>query len=84
MSVWQQVVIVFSATEGAFDNVPVENLRAAQDAMLGDIEQHHKAVITELAKGDKPTDAAKKAIISSAEKIAKQYRKVETKAEVIS
>ncbi|HXY17796.1 MAG TPA: hypothetical protein VEH48_00005, partial [Candidatus Nitrosopolaris sp.] len=84
LSVWQQVASVFSATEGAFDNVPIENLKAAQDAMLADIEQNHEPVITELSKGDKPSEASKKAILAAAAKIAKQYRKVELKDEAES
>ncbi len=75
LSTWQQVVCVLSATEGAFDNVPIENLKAAQTAMMAELEQKHKAVVTELSKGEKPSDAAKKAIVDAATKIAKQYHK---------
>jgi F-type H+-transporting ATPase subunit alpha len=77
LSIWQQVVCVFSATEGAFDNVPIENLKAAQTAMMAEIELKHKAVITELDKGDKPSDQVKKTILDVASKIAKQYHKAD-------
>ncbi len=81
LSIWQQVASVLSATEGAFDGVPVENLKAAQTAMLGEIEAKHKAVVTELDKGEKPTDQTKKTIVDVATKISKQYARKETPAE---
>ena len=51
--------------------------KAAQTALLADIKQNQKAVVTELSKGDKPSDQTKKAIMDAAAKIARQYHKVE-------
>lgn len=82
LSVWQQVVTVYAATEGAFDNVAIESLASAQDALLSEIQQNHKAVIADLSSGNKTTEASQKAILAAAAKVAKQYRKVELKDEV--
>jgi len=81
LGVWQEVVSILSATEGTLDNVPIENLRAAQAALLADIQTNHKAVVTALTKGDRPSDETKKTILSAATKIARQYHKAETKTE---
>ena len=75
---------IAQATEGALDNVPIESLKSAQAALLADIETNHKAVVTELTKGDKPSDETKKTILAAANKIARQYHKVEAKTEDVT
>jgi F-type H+-transporting ATPase subunit alpha len=74
LSIWQQAVSILAATEGALDGVPIENVKSAQDALLTNLEQHHKKLTTELEKGNEPSDADRKAIISVADQVAKQYR----------
>ncbi len=75
LSPWQQVVSILAATEGAFDGLPNEKVKAAQTALLADVEQQHKALVDKLDKGDKPDDKDKKLIVDSATKIAQQYHK---------
>jgi F-type H+-transporting ATPase subunit alpha len=74
LSIWQQAVSILAATEGALDGVPIENVKSAQDALLTNLEQHHKKLTTELEKGNEPSDADRKTIISVADQVAKQYR----------
>ncbi len=62
--------------------MPIDDIKAAQTALLADIQLKHKDVVAELTKGEKPTDSIKNTILSAAEKIAKQYHKAETKTEV--
>jgi F-type H+-transporting ATPase subunit alpha len=56
------------------DDVPVENVKAAQEALLTNLEQHHQKVITELEKGNEMSDATKKIIADAAATVAKQYK----------
>ena len=79
MSVWAQAASIIAATDGAFDGVPVESIKAAQNALLANLEQKHKKTVAELAKGAKPTDALKASIVKVAQDIAKQYKEVEKK-----
>jgi F0F1-type ATP synthase alpha subunit len=65
---------LIAATEGAFDSVPVEQIKKAQAALLSQLGSEKKKEMTELNKGDKPSDATKKAIIEQAEKVAKEYK----------
>jgi F-type H+-transporting ATPase subunit alpha len=74
LSVWQQAASIIASTQGAFDGVPVENVKAAQEALLTSLEQHNKKLIAELDKGTEASDADKKVIIDTAEKVAKQYK----------
>jgi F-type H+-transporting ATPase subunit alpha len=77
-SIWQQVVSVVAGTAGAFDNVAVEKVKAAQDALLSTIEQKHKDLLKKLDSGEKPTDEMIKTITKIASDAARPYK---TKAE---
>lgn len=74
LSIWQQVVTILAATEGAFDGIPIEKVKAAQAALLSHVEKKQKKLVEKLNKGEKPDDKDKKAIVESAEQIAKQYK----------
>jgi len=76
LSVWQQVVSIMAATEGAFDGLPIVNIKPAQAALLSQMEQKQKKLIDNLDKGVKPTDDDKKTIVDAAKDIAKQYKGV--------
>jgi len=78
LGVWQQAASILAATEGAFDVLPVENVKAAQSALLAHLQQHNKAVVEELDEGSQLSDTAKKAVVDAATKVAAQY-KVEKK-----
>ncbi len=79
MSVWQQMVSIIASTEGAFDKVPVDNIRAAQTALLAEVEKKHSKLLKDLDGSDKPTDELKKKIIEIASNIAKQYKEAKVK-----
>jgi F-type H+-transporting ATPase subunit alpha len=73
LAVWQQVVTILAGTEGALDGVPADKVKAAQEALLSQLEHKHKKLIEKLSS-EKPTDDDKKAIIEVAKQIAKQYQ----------
>lgn len=73
MSIWEQTSTLLAATEGVFDDVPMDKIAAAQQALLTQLWSEHKAKMKELSKGDKPDDATKALVLSEAKKIAKGY-----------
>jgi F-type H+/Na+-transporting ATPase subunit alpha len=73
MSVWEQVAVLMPATEGVFDDVPVEKIGDVTRALLAALWSDHKNEMKELSKGDKPTDDMKKLILDTARKLAKGY-----------
>ena len=79
MSVWAQAASIIAATEEGFDEVPVESIKAAQEALLTELEQKHKKTVSELAEGKEPSDSLKNTIVKLAQAIAKQYKVVESK-----
>ncbi len=74
LSTWQQVVTIIAGTEGAFDGVPTEKVKIAQESLLTAISQKHKKVVDLLQKGNKPDDETKKTIVKEASSIARQYK----------
>jgi len=73
LSTWQQVASVLAATAGAFDGLPIEGVKAAQEALLNTLSQKHAKIVDELQSGDTPSEQTKKTVIDSATQIAKQY-----------
>ncbi len=75
LSIWQQVASILAATGGAFDKLPIENVKAAQNAMLESLAQKQAKAMNELNKGEAPDDKTKKLIMETAETVAKQYQR---------
>lgn len=73
MSIWEQVAVLLPATEGVFDNVPVEKVQDAARALLTELWSSHKDAMKELSKGAKPDEKMAKLLIETAKKIAKGY-----------
>jgi F-type H+-transporting ATPase subunit alpha len=73
-SVWEQTAMLLAATEGTFDHVPVKDVHKAVSALLADLGRSHKRDMDKLNEGDKPTDKIKETILSSAKKIASEYK----------
>src|SRR3990167_5011616 len=73
-TLWQQAASIYAATEGAFDGVAIENVKAAQEATLLAIDKKHPKLVAELQAGDKPTEVAKKTILNVAQAVAKGYQ----------
>ncbi len=74
MSVWEQVSSLLAATEVAFDEVDVQNIKAAQKSLLSELWSAHKKAMQKLDKGDKVDDQTKELILKVAKTIAKEYK----------
>jgi len=74
LSIWQQVVSVLAATEGAFDGLDIDDVKPAQAALMDQIEKKNKKLVEKFDKGEKPDDDDKKVIVEVAKQIAKQYK----------
>jgi F-type H+-transporting ATPase subunit alpha len=79
LSVWEQTASLMAANNGAFDNVPVEKIKDAQKALLNHLHSDSRKQMTELNKGDKPSDETTKLILKVAEQVAKTYIQKVTK-----
>lgn len=80
-SVWQMFATLLAATEGAFDAVPLDKVKAAHDGLLRELKHDHAKAMEAINKGDEPDDKTKKMIVDAAIKIAKSYKTEEPKTE---
>lgn len=74
LGIWQQVVSIVAATEGAFDKLDVNQIKPAQAALLDSVDQKQKKLTEKIDKGEKPSDGELKKIVDIATQIAKQYQ----------
>ena len=71
LSIWEQVAIVVSGTQGALDKVPQDKVKQAQEKILALLESENKKEMTELNKGGKPDEKTIKLIVKVAKDVAK-------------
>jgi F-type H+-transporting ATPase subunit alpha len=79
LSVWQQTAILLAANEGAFDVVPLEQIKKAQELLLAQLYKEYRAAMDKLNEGDKPDEKTEKLILDIAKQIAKTYEVKEAK-----
>lgn len=73
LSVWQQTALLMAGTNGAFDTVPVDKIKAAKQELLDRLDALEGAAMKELDKGGKPSDKTKDSILKIATAIAKGF-----------
>ena len=74
-SIWEMYTSLYAATEGVFDVVPVEKVKAAEAAMHRELKKDKK-LIEALNTGDKPTEAQNNAILKVAKAAADTYKPI--------
>ncbi|MFO0920491.1 MAG: F0F1 ATP synthase subunit alpha [Candidatus Saccharimonadales bacterium] len=79
-AVWQMYVMLLAATEGCFDEVPVEKVKTAEANLLREMKHDQPKIVEKINTGDEPDDKTKKLIIDLATKIAKSYHVVADEA----
>jgi F-type H+/Na+-transporting ATPase subunit alpha len=72
-AVWEMYSVLYAATNGAFDIVPLEKIDAAREALLRELKSKHGKLIEALNTGSKPEDAQNEQVMKVAKEIAKQY-----------
>jgi len=74
LSVWEQTASLIAATEGGFDDVPVNKIKKAQHALLSQLGSEKKKEMATLNEGGKVDDKMKKIVLDQAAKVAKEYK----------
>jgi F-type H+-transporting ATPase subunit alpha len=80
-SIWEMYVALLAATNGAFDKVPLEKVKLAEEALFRELKSKHAKVIEALNTGAKPTDEQNAAALKVAKAITATYADVATKTE---
>jgi len=79
MAIWEMYASLYAATEGAFDVVPVDKIKAAQEALLRELKSKHAKLVDALNTGDKPTDAQNADVLKLAKSISDSYKEIKRK-----
>jgi len=72
-AIWQQVASIHALTSGQFDKVPANKIKDVQASLLSRLWADAKKEMTELDKGDKPSDDVIAAIEKTAKTVAKGF-----------
>ncbi len=80
-ALWEMYTSLLAATKSCFDNVPVEKIKLAEEALHRELKAKHAKLIEGLNTGDKPTDAQNDAVLKIAKDIAETYKTVVTKTD---
>lgn len=73
LSVAEQTVSLIAADGGAFDTCPTDRIKDAQASLLSKLHADHKKLMTELDKGDKPSDETKEAVMKLGKQVADSF-----------
>jgi len=80
-AIWQMYVSLYAATNAAFDEVPVEKIKAAQNALLQELKTKHAKLVESLNTGDKPSDANNEQVLKVAKSVTETYKEKKIKKE---
>ena len=72
-AIWEMYAILYAATQGVFDTVPLEKIELALQALLRELKTKHPKLVETLNTGDKPSDADNESILKIARRIAGTY-----------
>jgi len=80
-AVWEMYASLYAAGQGAFDEVPVDKIKPAQDALLRELKSKQAKLVEALNTGDKPTDAQNEQVLKLAKAVAQTYKETKKKQE---
>jgi F-type H+-transporting ATPase subunit alpha len=72
-SLSQQAAVLLSATQGVFDQIPVERVKEAEKAIFESVQSSHQEILNNLEKNGKWPEEDKQAILSTAREVAKNF-----------
>jgi F-type H+-transporting ATPase subunit alpha len=72
-AIWEMYVLLYAANEGALDNVPIEKIKQAEEAILREVKAKHAKLVEVLNTGDKPSDKDNETVLKLAQQVAKTY-----------
>ncbi len=80
-AIWEMYASLFAAGQGVFDIVPIEKVKAAEEALHRELKAKQPKLIETLNTGDKPTDAQNEAILKIAKAVAETYKETAKKVD---
>ena len=79
-SIWEMYVSLYAANNGCFDEVPLDKVKLAEDAIHRELKAKHAKLTGELNTGDKPTEAQNATVLKVAKAVSASYKSEPKKA----
>ncbi|MGH7192398.1 MAG: hypothetical protein ACREJM_02570, partial [Candidatus Saccharimonadales bacterium] len=73
-AVWEMYASLLAATRGCFDEVPLEKIKPAEEALHRELKNKHAKLVEALNTGDKPAEAQDDTVIKLAKSVADSYK----------
>lgn len=73
-ALWEMYSSLYAATQGAFDDVPLDKIEAAELSLHRELKTKQTKLTEALNTGDKPTDAQNETILKIAKSVASSYK----------
>jgi F-type H+-transporting ATPase subunit alpha len=74
LAIWEMYVTLYAATQGCFDEVPLEKIKIAEQSLLREMKSKQAKLTEALNTGDKPTEAQNATVLKIAKSIADTYK----------
>ena len=76
-SIWEMYAALLAATQGAFDQVPLDKIQAAKHALLHELSTKHADLTKAVSTGNKPSDEQNAEMLKVANEVAAEYSAAE-------
>lgn len=73
-AIWEMYASLYAAGQGAFDAVPVEKIKLAEEALHRELKSKHAKLTDALNTGDKPSDEQNATVLKVAKSVAETYK----------
>lgn len=73
-AIWEMYASLYAANNGAFDVIPVDKVKPAEEALHRELKSKHAKLVEALNTGDKPTDAQNETVLKVAKSVAATYK----------
>jgi len=73
-AIWEMYASLYAASNGAFDDVPVDKVKMAEGALHRELKSKHAKLTEAINTGDKPTDAQNETVLKVAKQVAATYK----------
>lgn len=79
-AIWQMYSALLAATQGAFDAVPLDKIKAAEEALFRELKTKHSELMDAVNTGGKPSDEQQAEVLKVAKQVAAGYAEKADKA----
>jgi F-type H+-transporting ATPase subunit alpha len=79
-AIWEMYASLYAATQGAFDDVPLEKIKQSEAALHLELKNKQAKLVEALNTGDKPSDAQNETILKIAKSVASTYKEAKKEA----